>query len=224
MVIWKGINFSDKGIIVEKTPIIPKGQKKINVYTIEGRNGFLSVDTGNYDSFVVSVGCHLKDNAETLDKVKEFLDGYGTLSFDGKREYTAIIQNSISFEKVLMFKKFIVQFLVNPVAEDIIPTTYVVESENSILNIENSTAKIYPILEITGKGDVSVTINNQTFKLLGINGKYILDSKLKVITHNDINASNKMQYDFPTLRKGENTISYIGNVSTFKIIYRKAYL
>ena len=223
MLLWKNIDFRSKGIIVEETPEISKGKKNIDIYTIPGRSGFLSVDNGTYESFVISVSCHFNENAN-FDEIKKYLDGYGTLSLDGEREYTGIIQNSISFEKVLMFKKFIVQFLVNPIAEDIISTTYSVESSSDILNIFGATAEINPIMEITGTGDATITINNKSFKLYDMDGKYILDCKAKVITKDGINVSNKMQYDFPKLENGENTIDYIGDISEFKIIYKKAYL
>ncbi len=223
MVLWKKQDLKSYGIIVEGTPVISKGKKNIDVYNIPGRNGFLSIDNGTYDSFVVSVSCHFNEIYD-FDKIKEFLDGYGTLSFDGNREYTAIIQNSISFEKILMFKKFIIQFLVNPIAEDINPTEYLVQQTDSILTINGATADMYPILEINGTGKVSITINNKTFILNSIDGPCILDCKAKVITSNGINVSNKMQYDFPYLKPGKNTINYIGSITNFKIIYKKSYL
>jgi len=83
---------------------------------------------------------------------------------------------------------------------------------------------MYPTIEITGTGNISITINSKSFNLKEIDGKYILDCKQKIITHNDLNASNKMQYDFPYLIPGNNSISYVGNVTEFKVAYRKAYL
>ena len=53
--IWKNKDFKEFGIIVEETPTISKGKKNIDIYTIPGRSGFLSVDNGTYESFVVSV-------------------------------------------------------------------------------------------------------------------------------------------------------------------------
>lgn len=223
MLLWKNVDFKTKGIIVEETPKISKAAKNIDVYTVPGRSGFLSIDNGTYDSFVVTVSCHFNE-INDFDEIKSFLDGYGTLSFDGLREYTAIIQNAISFEKVLMFKKFAVQFLVNPIAEDIIATEYSVASASDTLNILSATAKMSPILEITGTDNATITINNKSFILNNMDGKYILDCKAKEITKNGINVSNQMQYDFPTLNPGLNEISYIGNITDFKIIYKKAYL
>lgn len=224
MIIWKGINFRNKGIIVENIPAFSKGKKNIDTYTIPGRNGFLSVDNGTYDSFLVNVECHLNEKTTDLDSVKDYLDGFGTLSCDGEREYTAIINNSISFDSIKAFKKFMVQFLVNPIAEDIESTTFTVSDTSSQLTIEGATATMYPTLTITGTGDITVTINGKSFILKAINGTCILDCKNKVITSNGTNMSNKMLYDFPTLQPGLNTISTIGIISAFTIDYKKAYL
>lgn len=226
MVIWKNIEFRNKGIIVEKTPTISKGKKRIDTYEIEGRNGLLMIDKGTYNSFVLSVECHFNNDLYDIDEIKEYLDGYGTLSIDGEREYTAIIQNQIEFEKITNFKKFIVQFLVNPISKDIESTEYEVVESPSNLNI-NCTANIYPILKIKGSGDVSISINNKTFYLydLDSNKKYILDCENKEITTEDgFNCSNQMSYDFPYLTPNNNTIEYMGNITEFIIEYKKAYI
>lgn len=224
MLIWKGIDVSQKGIIVEHVPKISKAKKKIETYDIDGRNGFLSIDTNTYESFSVSVQCHFKDTANR-DEICEYLDGYGTLSFDGERQYTAIISNAIEFEKVLNFKKFPIQFLVNPIAEDINSTNILVLSNEFEFEINNTYYTIYPILEISSEGDISVTINNQTFYLSNTNDTYTLDCKNKIIIDsNGDNASSLMLYDFPTLKKGINKVNYTGTITNFKIEYRKTYL
>lgn len=225
--IWKGRDFKELGIIVEKTPEVSKANKRINIYEINGRNGFLSEDTGTYEAFSLSVECHVKDTAN-FDDICEYLDGYGTLSLDGNRQYTAVINNAIPFEKVLMFKKFIIQFLVNPICEDIESATYNVTESPSVLAINNTYYDIEPMITLTCSGDVSITINNskdnKTFYLNDTDGAYILDCKNKVITKAGVNSSNIMRGDFPKLVKGNNSISYTGTITQFKIEYRKTYL
>jgi len=223
MIIWKSKNFDELGIIVEKTPKLSKPKKRISQFTVDGRNGFLSVDEGTYEAFSLSVECHVKEDSN-FDDICEFLDGYGQLSLDGKRQYSAIINNAISFDKVLMFKKFIVQFLVNPICEDIISTEYEVNSNNAILIINNTYYEIEPTITLTCSGNISITINNETFYLNSCEGTYILDSKNKLITKNGINSSNIMIGSFPKLKKGNNNISYTGTISSFVISYKKAYL
>lgn len=224
MVIWNGINLRDKGIIVEKEPNIYKGKKNIEIVEVEGKSGFYTIDKGTYQSFLVSVECHFDPENVDIDDIKTFLDGVGTVSFDNEREYVAVIRNAISFEKIIRFKSFLIEFLCNPYCEDKNYTEVNITSSPQTVNITDATFEMYPELEITASGNISVSFNNKTFNINNADGKYILDSKLQVITHNNQNASSSMQYDFPKLQPGENTISYIGNITEFKMKYKKAYL
>lgn len=221
MVKWNNVDLSTKGIVVEKTPTISKGKKRIDTYTIDGRNGFLSIDKGTYEPFSVSISCHAKETAN-FDEIKAFLDGYGTLTFDNQREYTAIVNNAIPFEKVQMFKSFMIQFMVNPIAYDITPSTIDL-LYNSTFTL-GGTYRTNPVLEITSSGDVEVTINNKSFTLNDTDGTYILDCENKVITKNDVNASNIMLGDFPYFEVGENEVTIDGTISVLTATYKKAYL
>lgn len=221
MVKFKNIDFSTKGIVVEKVPTISKGKKDIDVYSIDGRSGFLSIDKGTYQPFSLQVQCHAKETAN-FDEIKAFLDGYGTLTFDNQREYTAVVNNAIPFEKVQMFKSFAVQFMVNPIAHDISPTTINLLTNSTF--ILGGTYKTNPVLEITATGDVEITINNQSFTLNDADGTYVLDCENKVITKNSINASNIMLGDFPSFKVGENVIETEGTISALTASYKKAYL
>ena len=220
MVKWNNIDFSTKGIVVEKTPTITKGKKNIDTYTIEGRNGFLSVDKGTYQPFTISVECHAKETAN-FDDIKAFLDGYGTLTLDGEREYTGIVNNAIPFEKIQMFKSFIVQFLVNPIAHDINATTVV---PTATFSISGATAKMYPTLTITAAaGGCSVNINGVVFTTSNESAKtYTLDCENKVITSGGLNASSEMLGEFPYFTNS-NTYSATG-VTSISASYKKAYL
>lgn len=225
MVKWNGIDFNAKGIVVEKTPTISKGKKNIDTYTIDGRNGFLSIDKGTYQPFSLSVECHAKETAN-FDEIKAFLDGYGTLTFDNEREYTAIVNNAIPFEKVQMFKSFVVQFMVNPIAHDITATTInlLTGLTDGKFTITGTYTDIEPTITITCSGDVSITINNKTFTLDDADGTYILDCQNKVITKSGLNASSIMSGDFPTFKNGENAVSTTGTITAFSASYKKTYL
>ena len=224
MVIWNNVDLRNKGIIVEKEPTISKGKKNVDIIEVEGKSGFYTIDKGTYQSFLVSVECHFDPSNADIDDIKTFLDGVGTLSFDGNREYVAVIQNSISFEKVIRFKSFLIEFLCNPYCEAKNYTETTITSSPTTINIPDATFEMYPELEITATGNISITFNNKTFNINEADGTYYLDSKLQVITHNNLNAASSMQYDFPKLHPGENTISYIGNITNFKLKYKKAYL
>lgn len=226
MVKFKGIDLRTKGIIVEKTPKISKGKKNIEVYTVEGRNGFLTIDKGTYQSFNVQVECHIKEGTD-INEIKAFLDGYGTISFDNDKEYTGIVNNAIPFEKVGIFKRFVIQFLVNPIAKSIATYQKEITTSPETLTIENANTIMNPIIELEANGDISITINNKTFYLYDLDPDktYTLDSELKEIKDNlNNNASNLMNGEFAELKPNLNQISYTGNITSFVIKYRKSYL
>ena len=226
MVKWKNQELSTKGIIVEKTPAISKGKKNIETYSIEGRSGFLTIDKGTYEPFIVSIECHAKESAD-FNQIKAFLDGYGALSFDNDKEYTAIINNAISFEKVANFKSFIIQFLVNPIAEAKTATTATISSSPTTINITEATYKMEPTITIAGTGDLIIEVNSKAFAITDAEaGKtYTIDCKLKEAKDNlGNNILGQTAGDFPELKPGANTISYTGSISSLQFSYKKAYL
>lgn len=231
MIKFKGYDLTSKGIIVENIPKIQKAKKRIDIYDIYGRNGFLSVDNGTYDSWQLSVECHCADNID-VNEIATFLDGYGTISFDDIKQSTAIVNSNIEFEKIRNsgFKKFLLSFLINPIFEDIIPT-HTEELSNefeqvgdfNVLTYTTTTySKIYPILEIELASDTDFYFNNKKFSLKS--GTYILDCKNKEITNSmGENMSSKMSGNFPYL--GKTTEIKVNNIPTsFKMIYSNTYL
>lgn len=225
MLYFAGKNSNEMGVIVERTPSISKAKKRIERIPVAGRSGFLTIDQGVYESFIIAVECHLNDSTADVDAVMAWLDGSGKLSFDGIREWDAVVANSISLEKVAnTFKKFLVQFEVQPISQDVALTTSTITTSPSNLSITGATAPMLPLVEVTGTGDVQITINGKSFNLFGLSGTYYLDSNLKVITDSlGNNISDKMLHDFPSL-SSTNTISWTGTVTQIVLKYHKAYL
>lgn len=231
MIKFKGYDLTSKGIIVDELPKIQKAKKRIDIYNIYGRNGFLSVDNNTYDSWQLQVQCHLADNAN-MDTISSFLDGYGTISFDGIKESTAIINNNISFETIRNsgFKKFILSFLVNPIFEDIEATTNTItftaaQDYYTYTLTESFNYNVYPSeLEIETSANTDFYINDRKFSLK--TGHYYLDCKNKEIyDSNGVNKSGDMSGDFPYLdTSGSNIIKCTTNPTTFKITYHKPHL
>ncbi|MBR4178027.1 MAG: hypothetical protein IKR57_01605 [Bacilli bacterium] len=231
MIKFKGYDLTSKGIIDEDIPKVQKPKKRIDIYNIYGRNGFLSVDNNTYDSYQIQVGCHIKDNAN-MDEIAKFLDGYGTISFDNIKQSTAIVNNNIEFNKIRNsgFKKFMLSFLVNPIFEDIEATIYTptfsLDSTFYKATIsETFNYNVYPSeLEIEIASDTDFYINNRKFSLKS--GHYYLDCKNKEIyDSNHVNKSSQMSGDFPYLdTSGTNTIKCTTSPTTFKITCYKPHL
>lgn len=231
MIIWKGIDLKTKGIINDTIPKIQKPKKRIDIYEIYGRNGFLSVDNDTYDSINMQIECHLPDDAD-MDEISTLLDGYGTISFDGSKQSTGIVSSNIEFDLIRNsgFKKFLLNLKINPIFEDIAETaeslsfTQVGDDYVSTI-VEDFNYRVYPEeITISLTEDSDISFNGRTFSLKS--GYYVLNCKMKEIVDNDgDNASGKMDGNFPYLdTTGTNEIKISSNPSIFIIKYKKTYL
>lgn len=219
---WNGIAFNNMGVIIEETPIIPKSKRSFTQYTIPGKSGFLAIDNKTYDPLPFTLKCHYKDGVGNREEIAAWLDGYGTLQIDDEKEYTGYISNTIPFEKVVRFRKFPVQFMLQPIAKAITPTI-ITATESGSFDSDTYT-DAYPKITITGTGTITCYINTIGFTIYDANGTYILDCEAKVITKSGINASNSMSGEFPKIINGGNALTLTGNISALTIEYKKTYL
>ena len=82
-----------------------------------------------------------------------------------------------------------------------------------------------PKIVIYGTGDLQLTINDTTVQINNVVERVLLDSKLFLCLDKDNNnKSIDMIGNFPTLDIGENTITWVGNITKLdispRIIYR----
>lgn len=224
---WKENTFISKGVVIENIPTITKPKKRITTYTIPGRNGVLNVDEGTYDPISLTLNCHFQDGNANILELNNWLDGFGKLSLDGIKYYEGIINNNIPYEQITNFKKFQINFQLNPIQKKIIPTTNVIDISEATNTIEvGGTANTYPTITIEGEGQLIVRINEITFTLDNADGEYILDSEAKEIIHNNQSAMSIMSGDFPYLVPGDNEIfiSGTGTYTSMSITYNESYL
>ncbi len=224
---WNGTLLFNNGIIVEKIPPITKAKKRITQYTIPGRNGVLNVDNGTYEPFNLSLECHYREDNANIDYLKNWLDGYGRLSLDGVRYYEGVINNNITFDKVQNFRKFILSFMLNPIAKSIDSFTEDIDVSQTTNTINvGGNYQTYPIINIESTGTVIIRINEITFTLYNTDGTYKLDCSEKEIIKNNQSMSNIMSGDFPYLNPGDNEIfiSGDGTITSMSIEYNEAYL
>lgn len=219
---WNGVTFNSKGIIIESTPVIPKAKKRFTQYTIPGKNGFTSIDNKTYEPIPYTLKCHYKEGIGNRDEIGAWLDGYGTLQIDDEKEYTGYISNTISFEKVISFKKFPVQFMLQPIAKAVNATTINTTTPGTFNSDTYTDA--YPIIRVTGTGNITIGLNGTQFTIYSASGEYILDCEAKVITKNGFNESANMSGDFPVVKNGSNQLTITGSVTALTIEYKKSYL
>ena len=220
---WNGTSFNSMGIIIEKTPIPNKPKHSYNQYTIPGRSGYLAIDNKTFEPLFLSLECHFDtNNVADINELRAWLDGYGTLQLDDEKEYTGYISNSISFDKITHFRKFLIQFTLQPLAKATTATTI---NALSLATISVDTyGYAYPKITITGTGDISLTLNGTQFTIYDADGTYVLDCEAKIITKNGINQSSNMSGNFPELKNGNNSLVKSGTITALTIEYYKTFI
>lgn len=219
---WNGTSFNSKGIIIEKTPITNKPKHSYNQYTIPGRNGYLAIDNKTFEPLLLSIECHLDTNNVNMNDIRAWLDGYGELQINDERVYTGYISNSISFEKITHFRKFVIQFQLQPLAKAISATSVNALSLSTL--VADTYVNTSPKITITGTGDISLSINGTQFTIYDADGTYVLDCEAKIITKNGINQSSNMSGNFPELKNGNNSLVKSGTITALTIEYYKTFI
>jgi phage-related protein len=114
----------------------------------------------------------------------------------------------------VQFKVFPFKYSVNAVrshADDLTLT-----SPTTINN--KGTVYSQPTITVYSTGDITLTINDTDYGLLGVEEYITIDSELMEVYKGTANANNKYSaMDFPRFEVGENRISWTGNVTKIEI-------
>lgn len=216
--IWKGISSLDKNIMVTKLPDFEIPEADIEMITVPGRDGFLTLDNGTFQGKVKKCECAL-DNGN-IEDLSLWLRGSSEVIFSNKpdRKYKAVIINKIPFDKVIpIFHNFIIQFDCQPFANS---TDTSIIAMNVAGSINNPGYDSKPYIKVTGSGNITLTINSKNIILTGVSGYIEIDSEMLNCFKGTSNANNQMQGEFPILVSGTNTISWTGTVTNVEIAPR----
>lgn len=221
--IFKGIDSRDMGIAVVGISPIIRAAKKVNEIEIAGRNGILHEDTNTFQNYTKDIECAIKnrDKQCSFDDICSWLTGSGELivSSEPDKIYRVFIKNQISIADVLKsFSKFLVQF-------DCFPFKYSVNKADEEKTLTAPTTvynqgTVYsePVITVYGTGDVTLTVNDTDYTLVGIDGYVTINSEVQEVYKDSTNKNNSfLAMNFPRFEVGANTISWTGNVTKIKV-------
>lgn len=75
-----------------------------------------------------------------------------------------------------------------------------------------------PIIKLIGTGDITLTINGESFSILDLEDYVMVDSEIMDCYRDTELMNNKMIGNFPKLVVGENNFSYDGNLTAIEIL------
>ncbi len=224
--IFNGINSKDRGIIVNSLPSISKAKRRYEEIEVPGRNGNLYIDDESFEPFEYEITCTMMPEAE-IRTLSSWLEGSGKLILSSELDkfYNVFISDQIDYEQVYrVCNKFVVHFKVQPIALSVKEKVLYLNQESSI-NLKNFTYNTYPYIKVEGSGKVTLIINNSEVVINEIQNYIELDCELEEAFKGEMNCNSSIEcIDFPKLKPGINTISWLGTVTLLTIKYREAFL
>lgn len=231
--IFNNICSEELGIIVVEGPPEVLAQEEYEEIIIEGRNGTLIENKGTFPniekSFILTTIDLDQDIDLMIEKIKMWLFNIkdNKLLYAIPNRYNivkkVIIEEDIktTFEEYGDFK---IKFLCEPFYYDLLEKNITI-TEKGTKFYNKGDFNSNPKIVIYGTGDLQLTINDTTVQINNVDERVLLDSKLFLCLDKDNNnKSIDMIGNFPTLDIGENTITWVGNITKLdispRIIYR----
>ena len=231
--IFNNICSEELGIIVVEGPPEVLAQEEYEEISIEGRNGTLIENKGTFPniekSFILTTIDLDQDIDLMIEKIKMWLFNIkeNKLLYAIPNRYNivkkVVIEEDIktTFEEYGDFK---IKFLCEPFYYDLLEKNITI-TEKGTKFYNKGDFNSNPKIVIYGTGDLQLTINDTTVQINNVDERVLLDSKLFLCLDKDNNnKSIDMIGNFPTLDIGENTITWVGNITKLdispRIIYR----
>lgn len=199
-------------------------------------NDSIVIDNAYHKNVTLTIDCYFK--ASSIDQVQfyedlvsEWLD-MGDYSdfvtyYDEQYIYQAIVTEPPQFKGTrktgpmvpFSFQVSIRPFKYNRVGRQV----YEYDKQFHINNFEKYPSK--PRFKLFGSGDASFFVNNQEFKIRGLDRELIIDSLIEesyrdlggVLEHQD---KKTLFRDFPELQSGDNEIRWTKNIEKIELIPR----
>ena len=226
--VYDGISSTDFNIVITKTNQISGPERNIKIVEVDGRDGALLIDKGNYKSFELEIECSIDASNENIHyiarNIKKWLQSdfkFKKLIFSDDPEYyyEASCINKLDIEEVInLLGEFKLTFLCKPFKKQVNAEFPIVLT--SSITLYNKTMPSKPYIKVVGSGDITININSQKLILKGVEGYIEVDTELYNCFKGNLNQNNKMYSDFPVLEEGINNITWEGNVSRLEIIPR----
>lgn len=213
-------SFDDMSCVVVGQVSYPVVAEQVETINVEGRSGSLTKKTGVYNDLTLSLKMRLvviRDIQAQMSKINEWLT-----EFENNKLFFIGNESKCYKVKTVELKTFTpkngvqVDFDVNFTLEPFIFLTddHFIDLANNetILNVGFKECNPTIIFDVIGNDQtINITVNGVLFTVKEANENVVINSELLTCNH-------KNSGFFPTLRVGENTISYSDNVENFKIL------
>ena len=217
---FKGVRSTSLGVYVTEYPPATIPEERAEFKPIPGRNGYLTLLEGEhvYEDVTLTLGCFVHDLAN-LDEIASWLRGSVELILgsDESKCYRARTVNQIELKTVVRARKartFDAVFRCKPFRHETQPDTFTLYTGKTLTNPGSVPA--YPKLDVTGTGDVHITIGGRSIILTGIGGTITIDCEAMMAYRGAESAGGSIALsdgDWPYFPTGDTSISWTGDIS-----------
>lgn len=234
-VVWSGKDLIDFGMRLHADLKFDGVERDVDEIEIPGRNGVVVRDNHRFKpvdqnfEFTISL---LKGKSNLENQIKEAqsfisgLYGFKDFSWTGEPNYIfkAKVNGKSSTSRSNPFRATVavpVKLFPMKYLKSFYDNASALKSGESFQN--KGTQVAYPIITLTGTGEVTLTVNDKKFVLKNITDGVVIDCENQVVT--DLSKKHSQMdkvysYPFPNLKTGSNTISWDNTVFTGTIIER----
>lgn len=224
---FKGVQSLENRLFITEKNTYAGAARDVEFIQIPGRNGELLIDNKRFNNVVIEYGVAVlegsKNIAEIAHDVKGWLAsdvGYYELkdSYDPNYYRFAAYVDQFNLDQELpALGKAKIVFKCKPLK-------YLISGKNTITMISPGTITnpeqfpSSPYIKIIGSGNITLSINNVNYIFRGVDGYIEIDSETMNAYKGTSSQNSKMFTPmFPEFKKGENGISWTGNVSSVEI-------
>lgn len=222
-------NFEDMDCMIVSPIAFPVAIEEVEEEVVDGSViGALTRHTGTYNDITIKVALQLmnintyeEDYKEKIQEITEWLFDVtdNRLIFDDNTERCYLVKR-IEIDDFKDYKKFYSRFTVSFICQPFLRYSYetIKEIVNGELIYNNGSIESKPYIELelpSEDSNIQITVNDDTFQINNASGNVTIDCLLLNCTNEKGNL--RTIGEFPTLVKGNNTITWTGTINKFKI-------
>lgn len=222
---YDGMNSADFDLYIAGDSVYDAPTRDMDMVTIPGRNGQLSIDQGRFENITVTYPCFIwaDTQAEFRQKVRairnwltpkhsyyRLIDEYNPESYRLGIYKSGLEVDPIFYNRAGRFE----------LSFDCKPQRFLLSGEQQI-NLEQTSTLVNPtpfescpVFEVEGSG--TLTVNNSLMTIAN-NGTTVIDSEMMEAYEEEngaiISRNDMVSGEFPTLKEGNNNIGTVGLTS-----------
>ena len=221
---YNGYYSNEMGLIVEEKSIHNGPQPDFELISVPGRDGDVVLDHGRYKNVEVSYTVSFIGTKEKAAALRQWLCAradYGYL-FDSEQPdhfRYAVFISQLSIEEVMHnVGRAKLTFSCKPYLyrKDGVYAEKYTSPDFTLTNPEEYPS--VPDITIYGSGTISLNINYRSYTIKDVSNSVTLDGELMNAYSGSSLLNDKIQFtEWPTLKVGNNNISWVGNVRSVYI-------